>query len=44
MIAWNIRETWIASYQFWTTFMSEICPEIIVESKRNNRELKSQGL
>jgi hypothetical protein len=34
----------LASYQFWTTFMSEICPEIIVESKRNNRELKSQGL
>ena len=28
-----------ASYQFWTTFMNEICPEIIVESKRNNREL-----
>lgn len=28
-----------ASYQFWTTFMHEICPEVIVESKTNNREL-----
>lgn len=28
-----------ASYQFWVTFMNEICPEIIVESKTNNREL-----
>ncbi len=28
-----------ASYKFWTTFMHEICPEIIVESKMNNREL-----
>ena len=28
-----------ASYKFWTTFMKEICPEVIVESKVNNREL-----
>ena len=24
---------------FWTVFMHEICPEVIVESKINNREL-----
>lgn len=28
-----------ASYKFWTTFMHEISPEVIVESKVNNREL-----
>lgn len=28
-----------ASYKFWTTLMHEICPEVIVESKTNNREL-----
>lgn len=28
-----------ASYKFWTIFMHEICPEVIVESKTNNREL-----
>ena len=28
-----------ASYKFWTTFVHEICPEVIVEGKRNNREL-----
>ena len=28
-----------ASYKFWTTLMHEICPEVIVESKMNNREL-----
>lgn len=28
-----------ASYKFWSTFMREICPEVIVEGKRNNREL-----
>lgn len=28
-----------ASHKFWTTFMHEICPEMIVESKTNNREL-----
>ena len=28
-----------ASYKFWTTLMHEICPEVIVESKKNNREL-----
>ena len=27
------------SYKFWTTLMHEICPEVIVESKTNNREL-----
>ena len=27
-----------ASYKFWTTFMHEVCPEVIVESKTNNRE------
>lgn len=28
-----------ASYIFWVTFMREICPEVIVESKMNNHEL-----
>ena len=28
-----------ASYKFWTTFMHEMCPDVIVESKVNNREL-----
>lgn len=28
-----------ASYKFWTTFMHEVCPEVLVESKTNNREL-----
>ena len=28
-----------ASYKFWTTFMHEVCPKVIVESKTNNREL-----
>lgn len=28
-----------SSYTFWTTFMHEICPDVIVESKMNNREL-----
>lgn len=28
-----------ASYIFWETFMHEICPNVIVESKMNNREL-----
>ena len=28
-----------ASYKFWTILMHEICPEVIVESKMNNREL-----
>ena len=28
-----------ASYKFWTTFMHEVCPKVIVESKMNNREL-----
>lgn len=28
-----------ASYIFWKTFMHEICPDVIVESKMNNREL-----
>lgn len=28
-----------ASYKFWSTLMHEICPEVIVESKMNNREL-----
>lgn len=28
-----------ASYTFWKTFMSIICPGVIVESKTNNREL-----
>lgn len=28
-----------SSYKFWTTLMHELCPEIIVESKMNNREL-----
>ena len=31
-----------ASYKFWTTFMHEVCPEVIVESKTNNRELVKQ--
>ena len=28
-----------SSYKFWTTFMHEVCPEVIVESKMNNWEL-----
>lgn len=28
-----------SSYMFWETFMREICPGVIVESKMNNREL-----
>lgn len=28
-----------ASYTFWTALMSQICPEVIVESKKNNSEL-----
>lgn len=28
-----------AGYQFWITFMNELCPEVIVESKTNNWEL-----
>ncbi|MFI3213184.1 MAG: hypothetical protein R3Y24_07560 [Eubacteriales bacterium] len=28
-----------ASYIFWETFMKEVCPDVIVESKMNNREL-----
>ncbi len=28
-----------ASYKFWTAFMHETCPQVIVESKMNNREL-----
>lgn len=33
-----------SSYMFWKTFMEQICPEIVVVSKRNNSELvKSVG-
>lgn len=28
-----------SSYIFWQTFMGELCPEIVVESKKNNSEL-----
>ena len=28
-----------ASYIFWTVFMQELCPNVIVEGKMNNREL-----
>lgn len=28
-----------ASYIFWKIFMREICPDVIVQSKTNNREL-----
>lgn len=28
-----------ASYIFWQTFMGQLCPEIVVESKKNNSEL-----
>ena len=28
-----------ASYIFWTVFMRELCPDVIVEGKMNNREL-----
>lgn len=28
-----------ASYKFWTAFMHEVCPKVIVEGKKNNREL-----
>ena len=28
-----------ASYTFWTSFMEQLCPHVIVESKKNNSEL-----
>ena len=28
-----------SSYRFWKTFMGQLCPEIVVESKKNNSEL-----
>ncbi len=28
-----------SSHMFWTTLMNEICPDVIVESKKNNMEL-----
>ena len=28
-----------ASYIFWENFMKQLCPEVIVESKKNNSEL-----
>lgn len=28
-----------ASYTFWTSFMEQLCPDVIVESKKNNSEL-----
>lgn len=28
-----------ASYTFWTNFMGQLCPDVIVESKKNNSEL-----
>ena len=28
-----------SSYIFWKTFMGQLCPEIVVESKKNNSEL-----
>lgn len=28
-----------AGYTFWTAFMRQLCPQVIVESKRNNSEL-----
>ena len=28
-----------ASYTFWTVLMAELCPDVIVESKKNNSEL-----
>lgn len=28
-----------SSHMFWTTFMHEICPDVIVECKKNNMEL-----
>lgn len=28
-----------ASYTFWETLMNQVCPEVIVESKKNNSEL-----
>lgn len=28
-----------SSYVFWKTFMGQLCPEIVVESKKNNSEL-----
>lgn len=28
-----------ASYIFWTNFMHQLCPEVVVESKKNNSEL-----
>ena len=28
-----------ASYIFWETMMKQVCPQVVVESKRNNSEL-----
>lgn len=28
-----------ASYTFWENFMKQLCPDVIVESKKNNSEL-----
>ena len=28
-----------SGYIFWQTFMGQLCPEIVVESKKNNSEL-----
>lgn len=28
-----------SGYIFWKTFMGQLCPEIVVESKKNNSEL-----
>ena len=28
-----------ASYTFWENFMRQLCPKVIVESKKNNSEL-----
>ena len=28
-----------SGYIFWQTFMKQLCPEIVVESKKNNSEL-----
>ncbi len=36
---WIEDRTEKSSYKFWKTFMNEICPEVTVESKMNNREL-----
>ena len=39
MFLWIEDRKGKASYRFWENFMKHLCPEMIVESKKNNSEL-----